>query len=398
MAGKPIYAVGLDAGSRVTRLVICVLEHGRMRFLGCAAAESRGWSKGKIVDQPAAAASILAALREAEARAGVSVESVVAGVGGLSVRGASSQRTLELGYVRELEEKDIRRLMDRCSRVQLMEDRMALHVLPQDFVVDGHPGHHDPRGMMASELDLNVHIITGSTQEHSSLVGAVNQAHLLVEDTVFEGLAACYAAVLPEERREGIAVVDIGAHTTEMVVYYGDAMHLAASIPICGDHFTRDLAQPVCMTFDEAETVKLEFGGALCEASPENVWVELPSPDGKQRETTRRYLAGILEARAVELFSFVRERLEHAGMEHALLGGVFLSGGGAKLPELCDVAERVLQCHARYGLAIGIRDWPVELNDPEWTAVAGLAMYSAKLKARAGDGRAQTSWFSRMMR
>ena len=150
--------------------------------------------------------------------------------------------------------------------MQLHEDRMLLQVFPQDFVVDDHPGHRDPRKMMASRLELNAHLVTASVQEHKSLVGAVNQAHLLVEETVFEGLAACYAAVRPEDRREGIAVIDIGAHSTEMVAYYGDAMHLAATIPICGDHFTRDLAQALCLSFEDAELVKMEFGCAVADA------------------------------------------------------------------------------------------------------------------------------------
>ena len=163
------------------------------------------------------------------------------------------------------------RVVDRASHVQLQEDRMVLQLFPQDFVVDDHPGHRDPRKMLASRLEINVHLVTTSVQEHNSLVGAVNQAHLAVEETVFEALAACYAAVLPEERREGIAVVDIGAESTELVVYYGDAMHLASTVRVCGDHFTRDLAQGLCISFEDAELVKLEYGCALAESLPENV-------------------------------------------------------------------------------------------------------------------------------
>ena len=174
--------------------------------------------------------SIRAALREAEAAAGVSAEAAVVGVGGYTVRGANGRGVIELGHVREVEQRDVNRVVERASNVQLQEDRMVLQMFPQDFVVDDHPGHRDPRNMLASRLEINVHLVTASVQEHNALVGAVNQAHLLVEETVFEALAACYAAVLPENRREGIAVVDIGAHSTELVVYYGDAMHLASTV------------------------------------------------------------------------------------------------------------------------------------------------------------------------
>src|SRR5215467_6747459 len=245
---KPMYAVGIDPGSRRTRVVICTYENGRIRFLGAGETESQGWLKGRIADQSAVSESVLAALRAAEHSAGgVSVESAVVGMGGPTTRGHSGRGVLELGYVREIDRRDVTRVVDRASRVQLMEDRMVLQLFPQDFVVDDHPGHRDPRKMLASRLEINVHLVTASIQEHNAIIGAVNSAHLSVEETVYEALAAFYAAVLPEERREGIAVVDIGAQSTEMVVYYGDAIHLASTVKICGDHFTRDLAQGLCL-------------------------------------------------------------------------------------------------------------------------------------------------------
>jgi cell division protein FtsA len=399
MAVKPMYAVGLDAGSRTTRMVICLLEEGRMRFLGSGAVESQGWVKGRIADQHAVASSILAALREAEAAAGVSVESTVAGLGGQTVRGANGRGVVELGHVREIEQRDVNRVVDRASRVQLQEDRMVLQLFPQDCVVDDHPGHRDPRQMLASRLEINVHLVTASIQEHNSLIGAVNQAHLLVEETVFEGLASCYAAVLPEDRREGIAVVDIGSQSTELVVYYGDAMHLASTVRICGDHFTRDLAQGLCLSFEDAELIKLEFGSAIAENSPENILVELPTPENRERrQTPRRFINQVLEARATELFRYVRGELARVGMDRALIGGVFLTGGGAKLPDLCDIAERELQCQARFGLVSGVQDWPVELNDPEWSTAAGLAMYSGKLKSQLESRRESAGWLGRILR
>jgi cell division protein FtsA len=398
-ATKPTYAVGLDAGGSQTRLVICVLEDNRIQFLGYAAAESQGWVRGKIADQGAVAESILAVMREAEAVAGVSLESAVVGFGGPTARGANARGVVELGHVREVEQRDVNRVVDRATRVQLQEDRMILQVFPQDFVVDDHPGHRDPRSMLAARLEINIHLVTASIQEHNALVGAVNQAHLVVEETIFEALAACYAAVLPEERREGIAVIDIGSQSTEMVVYYGDSIYLANAVPISGDHFTRDLAQALCLSFEDAEMVKLQFGTAMAGNTPNNIYIELPTIDNRDgRQARRRFVNQVLEARARELFRFVRAELSRIGMEHALLGGVFLTGGAAKLPDLCDVAEQELQCQARYGLAFGIQNWPESLNDPEWCTAAGLAMYSAKLKAQAEHQRVTAGWLGRILR
>jgi len=389
----------LDAGSRVTRLVVCLLEQGRLRLLGCAAAASEGWAKGRITDQRAVAESVIVALSEAEATAGVSVESAVVGMGGPTLRGANGRGVLELGRIREIEQRDVNRVVNRAARVQLQEDQMLLQLFPQDFVVEDHPGHRDPRKMLASRLEIHIHLVTCSVQEHNSLIGAVNQAHMEVEESIFEGLAGCYASVFPEERREGIAVVDIGAESTELAVYYGDSLQLASTIRVCGDHFTRDLAQGLCVSFEEAEIVKLEYGSASAEACAANVFVELPTPENRERRDVPRKLVNeILAARAAELFQYVRAELARVGMERALLGGVFLTGGGAKLPDLCDVAERVLQCQARFGLPAGIQDWPVELRDPEWATAAGLAMYSAKLKVKAADEREAAGWLGKVLR
>ena len=399
MAAKTIYAVGLDAGSFKTRLAICALEGGRLRLLGCSSVESQGWMRGRIADQGAVADSVLAALREGERSAGIQVDSAVVGIGGPTVRGANARGAVDLGFTREIEQRDVNRAVDRALKAQLPEDRMILQMFPQDCVVDGQPGHFDPRKMMAMQLEINVHLLIGAIQEHYSLVGAVNQAHLTVEETVFEAFASWYASVPEEDRREGLAVVDIGAQSTELVVYYGDSMRLVSTVPVCGDHFTRDLAQGLCLSFDDAEVVKLNYGCAESRRSPENVLVELPTPDDRQpREVQRVIVNRILGARAEELFRFVRGEFARVGMERALMGGVFLSGAGAKLPGLCDAAEEILQCQTRYGLTEGIQDWPRELNDPAWCTAAGLAMYSAKLKEHAGLRKENATWIGRILK
>ena len=380
-------------------MVICVLENGRIRFLGASAADSQGWQKGRMADPKAVSASILAAQREAEALAGVSVGSAVVGMGGHTVRGANGRGVVEWGHIREIEQRDINRVVDRASRVVLQEDRMVLQLFAQDFVVDDQPGFRDPRKMLASRLEINVHLVTSSVQEHNALVGAVNEAHLAVEETVFEALASCYAAVLPENRREGIAVVDIGAESTELVIYYGDSMQLASTVKVCGGHFTRDLAQGLCLTFEDAELVKLEFGCAVSKDTADNMFIELPTPEDRpRREEKRKLVNAILEARATELFHYVRSEFARVGMDHALIGGVFLTGGGAKLPGLCDVAEEVLQCQTRFGLTEGIENWPDECNDPEWCSAAGLAMYSAKLKDRFQHQQQSAGWLGRILK
>lgn len=412
MAEKAIYAVGLDAGSRTTRVAICVLEHGRLRFLGAGAAASLGWVKSRIANQAEVAESVRTALSEAQANAGVNVESAVVGMAGQTVRGGNSQGTWPLGHEREIEPRDIKRVMENAKRVKLAEDRMILQVYPQDFVVDGHAGHRNPLRMPASSLEFNVHLVTCSAQEHNALVGAVNQASLLVEESVFEAQAACYAAVRPEDRREGIAVLDVGAESSSLVVYYGDSIQRACIIqghasertggegrPIGGDSFTRDLALALHLSFEDAEMVKKEYGSASLEAGYERVHVELPTPEEREPRQARLQLVNnVLEARAIDLFTLVREQLAQIGMDRALVGGIFLCGGGAQLADLLDVADKELRCNARFGLPGGIENWPDEIRTPDWTTVAGLAMYSAKIQQKNELRRESAGWLGKVLR
>jgi cell division protein FtsA len=373
-------AVGLDAGSLWTRCVICRLEDGQMRFLGCGVTASEGWAKGLIADQEAASQSILAALREAEANAQVSVEATVVGVGA-TVRGATCRGFRDLGRMRAVLQRDVNEAIAGAPRrVLLPEDTLVLHEFAQDFIVDGHPGHRDPRQMMATQIEPNVYLVLASRRQHDTLVTAVNHASMAVEETVYEALAACYASVLPEDRREGVAVLDIGAQTSELIVYYGEALHLAASLPLGGDHFTRDLARGVCITFEDAVTLKHEFGCVQSAATAENSFVEVPSRE--DRDVSRRTLNRILESRALDLFDLVRRELVRVGMESALIGGLLLAGGGAHMEGMCELAEDFLKCRVVNALPFGIRDWPDDMCEPSWSTAAGLAMYSAKLKSQ----------------
>jgi cell division protein FtsA len=401
MNAKSIFATGVDAGSMSTRCVISLLEDQRLRLVGYGSVPSAGWAKSRIADQQAVSECVLAAVEEAEAMAQTAIETVVAGIGGVTARGANCRGRLDFGRPREIEQRDINRAMDRAMHIQLQEDRMVLQLLPQDFVVDEHPGFHDPRKMTASVIEANAHLVTISTQEHNNLIGAINRAHLSVDETVYEAIACCYASVLPPDRREGVALVDIGAHSTEMVCYYGESAQFATSLRICGDHFSRDLAHAFRVPFESAAIVKHEFGGAVSQGTAGNCMVELPLIEGygrNGREAPRKFINEILESRAVELFEMVRGELERAGMRRAIASGLVIAGGGALLPGICDVAERVLECPARIGLAQGFLDWPDELNDPAWTAVAGLAMYAARLRSQVDLERQSVGMLGRILR
>jgi cell division protein FtsA len=384
MSNKVRLATGLDLGSSSTRMVICAVENEGVRFLGYGEAPSTAWNRGKLHDQQALTQSVRFAMHEAEQRAQVSPEAAVVGVGGPNVTGINSRGLYEFGRKRQIEADDLRYAVELGARIRLEENQVVLQVCPQDFTIDGRAGYRNPRSIMCARLEANVHIVTASAQEHQGVIAALHQAHLAVEESIFEPVAGAYAAVLPEDRARGVCVVDIGAQSTHIAIYDGDALLLASTIPVAGDHFTRDISYILKVNYDDAEHLKREYGWAMSGMTADNSIIEIPSPEGRApREAPRSTINEILEARAEELLGYIYGEIRRAGMEQSLLEGVVLIGGGALLNGMCDVAERVLDCQVRNGLPMGIEDWPEELDTPVWTNVAGLAMYSGRLKVKA---------------
>ncbi len=286
-----------------TRCAILLLENASVRLIGHGEAPSQGWKKSRITDQNEVAESIRAALTQAESEAQVPIGSAVFGLGGAGIASSNARGGYEIGFARQIDQNDINRVVDRASRVQLQEDEMLLHLFPRDFAVDGRPGYRNPRGMIGSRLEVFVHLVTSSAHEHRSLVGAANQAHLLVEETVFEPVAGAYAAIMPDGREEGIALIDIGAHSTDLAVYFGEVLIYCCSLPVCGGHFTSDVAHGLLVTTEDAEWIKEQQGCAMLSLTGDNSLIEVPSASGRApRETRRRDLNMILEARALELF------------------------------------------------------------------------------------------------
>ena len=391
---QPKYAVGLDVGSSRTRCVICVIEDQRLRFLAASSVPARGFHKGQVADLGAISQSIMAAIKEAETRSRVLVDSVVLGLGGSLIESSQGRGVYEFGRPREITANDLAYAVELASRVQIQPGRMLVHVFPQDFTVDGRAGYRYPVGLMCAKLEANVLLVTTSEHEHEALISAAHQAHLSVEDTVFEPVAAAYSAILPEERQRGAAVIDLGLHSTGLAVYDGDACVGAASLPVSADHLTRDIMAvlhhnySIGVSYEDAETLKREYGCAMLGLTSDNTLIEVPLSDGRgSREITRRQLNEILEARAEEIFDHIRVEIGRCGMSQVLMEGVFITGAGGRLQGMLDMAESMLNCHAKFGLTVGILDWPQNFQDPAWTTAAGLAMYSARLRQHKTNRR-----------
>ena len=393
MATKPKLAVGLDIGSAFTRVVVLLLEDGCLRFQGAAEVPSRGWHRGQIADQSAVADTVRQAVTQAETASGLQIGSAVVGVGGPKVRSQQGRGLYEFGHRRPIERGDLSYSIELAARARLDEERFLLQVLPQDFTVDGRTPIPHPLNIECERLEAHALLVTTSLQEHQALISAVHQAHLRVEETIFEAMAASYASILSEERAGGVALLDIGAHSTNLIFYDGDTTLSAVGMPISGDHFTRDLGELKALSYEEAELLKIQYGCALLGLTADNILIERPAEGTRpSREINRRDLIEILEARASQTFDLVERCRTMYARDLQMHEGIVLCGGGSQLNGMVEMAEKSLGCPARLAVPRGVIDWPDQLLNSLWTTAAGLAMYSARLQTRKDKPGGPNFW------
>jgi cell division protein FtsA len=384
---KERYLAALDVGSTKTCALIADIENGVTRFLGMGAAESKGSHKGLIVDLDVAASSIRRALEEAESVASVPVESAIVGIAGTHVRGVNSRGGISLGgRARDIEKEDVRRAVDAARAITLPEGWQVLHVLPQEFLVDQQDSIRDPLGMIGQKLEVNVHIVTGSAAATQNVVTAVNRAGVFVSDTALEPLASAEAVLMQDERELGCCLLDIGGGTTELIVFSGGVVRHTAALPVGGDHFSNDLAVGLRTPMPEADKIKRQYGCACRELLTEDRAIKIATVgDRPPRTVFTRMLNEIIEPRAQELLALVREELKRAGLDTLIPAGLVLAGGGSRLTDMVELAERTFLLPVRIATPRGLEAMPEELSQPEYATVVGLLLYGARARRTAAQ-------------
>ncbi|HEX7961697.1 MAG TPA: cell division protein FtsA [Terriglobales bacterium] len=373
----------IDVGSAKTCVLIGESGEAGLRYRGHAVTPSNGSRKGVITDLEKAITSIQQAVEQVEHSASAQVERAVIGIGGSHIRGVNSRGGIPLGVrPREIFREELRQAVERARAISLPADRQTLHLLPQEFIVDDQGSIQDPVGMVATRLEVNAHIVTAASAAAQNLVTAANRAGIHVDDVVFEGLACADAILQPDERELGVCLLDIGAGSTEIIVFYEGAVAHSAAIPIGGDHFTNDIAVGLRTPVHEAEKIKKLFGCAVVTAVPEGHEIEVPAvAERPSRMMSQRFIAEILEPRARELFEMVRDNLRQAGVLEALGAGCVLTGGGARLAAIAEIAEQVLRCPIRVGGAAGLARMPANFAEPEFCTAVGLLLYTHRSRA-----------------
>ncbi len=371
--------MGLDVG---TSTVICVvgesLDDGSLDVVGIGVAESKGIRRGVVVNLEAAVDSIKKAIEEAELMAGVEIDSVHLALSGPHIKGFNSRGVIAVaGKNREITREDVRRAIDAAKAVALPTGREILHVLPQDFVVDEQDGIGAPVGMTGARLEVNVHIVTGAASSTQNIVACVNRAGVAVQDMVIEQLAASEAVLTPDEKELGVALVDVGGGTADIAIWERGSLWHTGVVAVGGDHFTNDIAVGLRTPLPDAEKVKRKTGCALSAMVDEDETIEVASVGGrKPRVMARRILSEILQPRAEEIFHLVWDEIRRAGYEKSLNSGIVLTGGGAILEGMPEIAEQIFDLPIRRGSPAGVGGLADHVSSPTFGTPVGLALYA----------------------
>ncbi|HEV7731803.1 MAG TPA: cell division protein FtsA [Candidatus Binatia bacterium] len=370
--------VGLDVGTYKIGVVVAEVGDGGVEITGIGTHASTGLKKGTVVNIDATVEAIRKAVEEAELMAGCEIRSVVAGSAGSHTKGFNSHGVVAVKN-REVAPGDVERVMEAARAVALPMDREVLHVLPQEFVVDDQDGVKDPVGMAGVRLEARVHIVTGAISSGQNLVKCCNRAGLHVQDVLGSPLAAAEAVLTPEERELGVALIEIGAGTTSLVVFHQNAIHHTAVLPVGGGHVTNDLAAALRTPFADAERLKQRNGAALALTASSDCTVEVAGIGGRPpHKLSPRALAEVIEPRAEEILALVRSELERAGCEGVLTSGVVLTGGGSVLSGITDLAERVFRTPVRVGTPLHLHGLVDGVASPMYSTAVGLVLHGLK--------------------
>jgi cell division protein FtsA len=381
------YVVGLDIGTSKVCTVVGELGDERgVDVIGLGIAESKGLKRGVVVNLDAAVESIKKSVEEAELMAGVEIGSVHLGVSGPHIKGFNSRGVVAVaGKNREVTRDDVRRAIDAARAVSLPAGREILHVLPQDFVVDEQEGIGAPVGLTGARLEVNVHIVKGSATATQNLIACVNKAGIEVTDTVIAQLSAAEAVLTPDEKELGVALLDIGGGTADLAIFERGSLWHTAVIAVGGDHFTNDIAVGLRTPIPDAEKIKRRSGCALASMVEEDETIEVASVGGRRpRVMARRILSDILQPRAEEIFHLVWDEISKAGYEKSLNSGLVLTGGGAILDGLSEIAEQIFDLPIRRGWPTGVGGLADHVANPAYATAVGLVVYAERHRASEG--------------
>ena len=342
--------VGLDIGTaKVMAVVAEVMPNGELKLAGLGVAPSNGLKRGVVVNIEATVQSIQQALKEAELMADCKIQRVYTGITGSHIRGLNQSGMVAIKD-KEVTPTDVARVIETAKAVSISSDQRLLLVEPQEFVIDGQDVK-EPVGMSGIRLEAKVHIVTGAQSAAENIIKCVRRCGLEVEQLLLNPLAASQSVLTDDERDLGVALVDIGAGTTDVAIFTGGAIRHTAVIPIAGDLITSDIAMALRTPTKDAEDIKVESGYAKQMLADPDSQVEVPGlGDRGPRMISKQALAGVIEPRVEEIFSLVQQVIRESGYEEVLSSGIVLTGGSAVMPGMVELGEDIFLKPVRRGI------------------------------------------------
>jgi len=375
--------VGLDIGtSKVVAMVAHLTPEGRLDVLGLGSQDSKGLKKGVVVNIEATVGTISRVIQEVELMADCKVKEVYTGIAGSHIRSFNSAGMVAIKD-KEVSPTDVERVIEVAKAMPIPADQQILHILTQEFIIDGQDGVREPIGMSGVKLEVKVHIVTGAVSAAQNIVKCVRRCGLEVVDLVLQPLASSFAVLSEDERDLGVCLVDVGGGTTDIAVFTQGAIRHTAVIPIAGDQITNDIAMALRTPTQEAEEIKIRHGVALAQLADPQEMIEVPGIGERgARKLSRQALADVIEPRVSELFELVQAELRRSGYEELLSSGVVLTGGSSVMHGMIELAEETFHMPVRLGTPKyggGLAD---VVQHPKYATAMGLLLEAAAQRKR----------------
>ena len=390
--------VGLDIGtSKIVAIVAELQPEGTLKVIGLGQHVSRGLKKGVVVNIESTMQSIQRALEEAELMADCKINNVYTGIAGSHIKSLNSHGMVKIKDA-EVSQMDVDRVVETARAIALPADQQILHILTQEFIIDGQEDVREPLGMSGMKLEVKVHIVTGAVAAAQNIVKCIKRCGIEVSDLVLQPLASSLAVLTEDEKELGVCLVDIGGGTTDIAVFKQGAIRHTAVVPIAGDQMTNDVAVAFRTPTQAAEEIKIKHGCALRQLADPREIVEVPGVDGRDpRQLSVQTLAEVLEPRIVELYELVLAELRRSGMEEMIASGIVITGGSAMMRGMVELGEEIFHMPVRLGMPRYVGGLSEVISNPRYATGVGLVLMGKQQLERHLTVQMESNSFSRMM-
>ena len=390
--------VGLDIGtSKIVAIVAELQPEGTLKVIGLGQHSSRGLKKGVVINIESTMQSIQRALEEAELMADCKINNVYTGIAGSHIKSLNSHGMVKIKDA-EVSQMDVDRVIETARAIALPADQQILHILTQEFIIDGQEDVREPLGMSGMKLEVKVHIVTGAVAAAQNIVKCIKRCGIEVSDLILQPLASSLAVLTDDEKELGVCLVDIGGGTTDIAVFKQGAIRHTAVVPIAGDQMTNDVAVAFRTPTQSAEEIKIKHGCALRQLADPREVVDVPGVDGREpRQLLVQTLAEVLEPRVVELYEMVLNELRRSGMEDMIASGIVITGGSAMMRGMVELGEEIFHMPVRLGMPRYVGGLSEVVSNPRYATAVGLVLMGKQQLERHLSGQMESNSFARIM-